>query len=79
MADCTWEKVDGRYICTAKQCTHWSIDGCKLSKVSLTCDNNDCKWNTTLAPGVYGCNGMDVHLDAEGKCLCIKKEEDKTK
>ena len=30
---CTWEKVDGRYICQAKQCTHWSTgEFVKLAK-----------------------------------------------
>ena len=61
---CTWIKQDGRWVCQAKECIHWSLEGCKLGKVSLTCDNDDCKWNKK---GHCGC--MDVHLDADGKCL----------
>jgi len=61
---CTWKNIDGRWVCQAKHCPHWSPDGCKLGKVSLTCDDNDCRWNKE---GHCGC--MDVHLDADGKCL----------
>lgn len=51
-------------------CIHYGKGGtCKLGKVSLTCDNNDCKHNKSLAPGVYGCQSMDIHLNADGKCL----------
>jgi len=72
--NCTWEKINGRWICQAKQCTHWlEGGGCKLGKISLTCDNNDCGLNKEFAPGIYGCQGMDVHLDADGKCLGFKK------
>lgn len=66
MSECTWEKLDGRYICMAKHCPHW-LDGgkCQIGKVTLSCDNEECKWN------VLGgrCSSMDVHLDADGKCL----------
>ncbi len=66
----TWSKQDGRWICQAKTCTHWLNDGgCKLGKISLTCDNNGCEWNKMIAPGVYGCTCMDVHLDAAGRCF----------
>lgn len=68
---CTWAKVDGRWVCQAKHCPHWRPDGCELGKVSLTCDNADCKWNSARfkldTAGHCGC--MDVHLDADGKCL----------
>jgi len=63
---CTWEKEEGRWICQAKHCPHWSKEGCKLGKVTLICDNWDCKWNTV---GAHYCKCMDVHLDANGKCL----------
>lgn len=69
MSECTWKKVDGRWLCQAKQCTHWNEGKCKIGKVSLTCDNNDCKWNSEIAPGIFVCQTMDVHLDADGKCL----------
>lgn len=79
MADkgnCTWKKVGGRWQCQAKQCTHWGPGGiCKIGKVSLTCDNNECAWNAVLAPGVYGCHSMDVHLDADGKCFCLPNKK----
>lgn len=61
---CSWEKVNGRYVCQAKHCPHWSEKGCLIGKVSLSCDNDDCVWNKE---GRCGC--MDVHLDADGKCL----------
>ena len=68
--NCTWEKVNGRWRCKAEQCAHWSPGGiCKIGKVSLSCDNSDCVWNTELSPGHYGCHSMDVHLDADGRCL----------
>ncbi len=68
---CTWEKKDGRYICQAKHCPHWSKEGCKIGKVSLTCDNDECKWNSArLKLNTEGhCGCMNVHLDADGKCL----------
>lgn len=70
MKNCTWKKIDGRWICQAKECLHWlEGGGCVLGKVSVTCDNNDCKWNQELFPGLYGCKSMDVHLDGDGKCL----------
>lgn len=62
--DCTWEKKDGRYVCQAVMCAHWSEHGCKLGKVSLSCDNDECAWNRD-----HRCGCMDVHLDADGKCL----------
>jgi hypothetical protein len=75
MGDCTWKKVDGRWQCQAKQCTHWLEGGkCGIGKVSLTCDNNDCKWNDTIGHGIYVCQTMDVHLDAEGKCLGFEEK-----
>jgi len=76
MSNCTWKKVDGRYICQAKKCTHWLKDGgCTLGKISLTCDNGDCKFNVKVAPGVYRCKSMDIHLNADGQCLGFLKRE----
>ena len=66
---CTWERKDGRWRCTAQKCTHWTENGCSLGKVSLTCDDNSCLYNRSVAPGVYACSSMDIHLDAEGHCL----------
>jgi len=66
---CTWKKIDGRYRCMATKCPHrLEGGGCKLGKVSLTCDNKECMYNSHEAP-IYGCLSMDVHLDADGKCL----------
>ncbi len=78
MGDCTWKKVDGKWQCQAEQCIHWQEGGiCKIGKVSLTCDNNNCKWNKQiLDAGIYVCATMDVHLDADGKCLSIETTED---
>lgn len=68
---CTWEKIDGRWICMAKHCPHWSKDGCKLGKVTLVCDNWDCRWNDDR----FGrCKTMAVHLDADGKCMGMEHE-----
>lgn len=68
MVGCTWEKREGRYICMAKHCPHWMKGGrCKIGKVTLTCDNGECKWNKE-----HFCISMDVHLDADGKCLGYK-------
>ena len=76
--DCTWEKEDGRYVCQAKQCIHWTEDGCGIGKVSLSCDNNDCKWNQQVkCTGLYNCKCMDVHLDANGKCLGFEKPKER--
>lgn len=73
----TWKSTDGRWLCQAKHCTHWvSGGGCKLGKVSVTCDNNLCKWNQSIAPGVYGCKCMDLHLNADGTCLGFHTRED---
>jgi hypothetical protein len=71
---CTWKKVDGKWQCQAKECIHYGENGkCKIGKVSLTCDNNDCCWNTQIdGHGIYVCQSMDVHLDANGKCLGFK-------
>lgn len=78
MVECTWENVEGRWVCQAKQCTHWlEGGGCGLGKVSATCDNNGCKWNKELAPGIYGCKSMDIHLDADGKCLGFEVDNEK--
>ncbi len=72
----TWENIDGRWVCQAKQCQHY-LDGggCKLAKVSLTCDNGDCKWNKMIAPGVYGCLSMEIHLNASGRCYGFEAKE----
>ena len=69
---CTWKKVNGRYICQATKCPHWlKGGGCKLGKASVTCDNNECKWN--LGIGINKCSSMDLHLDADGRCLGVEK------
>ena len=68
---CTWEKVNGRWVCQAKECTHWRKTGCELGKVSLSCDNSDCKWHIEKA---NRCICMDVHLDADGKCLGFENQ-----
>ncbi len=67
----TWEQYEGRWICQAKECLQYLTGGgCKLGKVSLTCDNNKCVWNKKVDRyGIYVCSCMDIHLDAEGKCL----------
>ena len=70
----TWKKHDGHYFCEAKECKQWGPNGCKLRKVSLTCDNGECKFNVSPMPGVYQCGCMDVHLDADGKCLSMRKK-----
>ena len=72
MNDCTWEKVDGRYVCMAKKCPHWRETGCELGKVTLTCENEECKWNVDMH-----CKTMDVYLDADGKCLGMRKKGEK--
>lgn len=70
----TWENDEGRWICKAKECNNYlKGGGCKLGKISITCDNNLCKWNKMIAPGIYGCLCMDVHLDAIGRCLGFEK------
>ncbi|MFA5866905.1 MAG: hypothetical protein WC891_02950 [Actinomycetota bacterium] len=67
---CKPKKVDGRYVCQAKKCPHRIQDGgCSLGKVSLSCDNDWCKWNFEIAPGRGACRSMVAHLDADGKCL----------
>ncbi|MBU0847635.1 hypothetical protein KKH23_10655 [Patescibacteria group bacterium] len=67
------QKEGGRWVCHAESCPHRRDSqrggGCMLGKVSLTCDDNDCNWNVMLAPGIYGCRAMDIHLDAQGRCL----------
>jgi len=68
----TWKKLEGRYFCEAKECKQWTSEGCKLRKVGLTCDNGECKFNVSPILGVYQCGCMDVHLDADGKCLGFK-------
>jgi hypothetical protein len=71
--NCTWKRVDGRYLCQAVQCIHWMDGGkCAIGKVTLTCDNNDCEWNDSIDNRVYVCRCMDVHLDADGRCLGLK-------
>lgn len=67
---CSWRKEDGHWICQARECHHWTEDGCELGKVSLSCDNSECRWH--VEPG-NRCMCMDVHLDADGKCLASEK------
>lgn len=58
-------EVDGRFVCQAKHCPHRvEGGGCKLGKVSLACDKTYCRWNKE-----GHCQCMDVHLDADGRCL----------
>lgn len=63
-------EVDGRWICQAKRCPH-RIEGggCKLGKCSLSCENTRCRWNTEVSAVDHRCVCMDVHLDADGRCL----------
>ena len=78
MASCTWHKEQGRYVCMAKHCQHWmSGGGCRLMKVSLSCDNEECIWNIKIADRspANACKCMDVHLDAEGKCFGFQSKE----
>ncbi len=71
----TWEKEEGRWVCQADKCPHsCKGGGCKLGKISLTCDNNNCAWNKMVGPGIYACRSMDAHLDADGKCLGFKPQ-----
>lgn len=70
MSNCTWEKKDGRYICMAKHCPHWDNGNCLIGKVTLSCDNEECHWNRN-----HCCGCMDVHLDADGKCLGFQIKE----
>lgn len=66
MSACTWEKRDGRYVCMAKKCPHWDTGNCLIGKVTLSCDNEECRWWRD-----HRCACMDVHLDADGKCLGV--------
>ena len=66
MGTCTWEKQNGRYVCMAKHCPHWDNGNCLIGKVTLSCDNEECIWHNHE---VHFCKCMDVHLDADGKCL----------
>jgi len=69
--DCKGEakKEKGKWVCHARKCPHRKPDGgCKLGKISMTCERHDCRWNVLLRKGVYGCRAMDVHLDADGCC-----------
>jgi hypothetical protein len=67
--DGSFRKEFGKYFCENEQCAKWTPDGCLLRKVGLTCDNGECKFNVSPIPGVYQCGAMDVHLDADGKCV----------
>lgn len=71
MSACTWEEREGKWICLAKECIHWAKNGCKLGKVSLSCDNTDCKWHSKT---LSCCVCMDVHLDANGKCMSVQEK-----
>lgn len=67
-------KEFGKYFCENTHCTKWTKDGCLLRKVGLTCDNGECWFNISPIPGVYQCGCMDVHLDANGKCMGFKQK-----
>jgi len=74
--NCTWKKEKNHYICIAKKCPHnLKNGGCELGKVSLTCDNTDCKYNKIATPGIYVCISMDIHLGANGECLLKKSKK----
>lgn len=66
MAECHEAvEVNGRFVCHAKKCPHRvEGGGCKLGKVSLSCDNTSCGWNKE-----GHCKCMDVKLDDSGRCL----------
>jgi len=66
------KKIEGRYFCENTHCKKWSPNGCLLRKVGLTCDNGECRFNVSPIRGVYQCGCMDVHLDADGKCMGFK-------
>ena len=66
---CTWKKVNGRYMCQAVNCPHWTAEGCLLGKVSLSCDNSECEFHRDEG---NHCMCMDVHLDGDGKCIGFK-------
>jgi len=68
---CTWKKVNGRYMCQAVMCEHWTENGCGLGKVTLTCDNSECAYHNEQTSM---CLTMDVHLDGDGKCLGFRNE-----
>ena len=72
----TWEQESGRWVCKASGCSHYlEGGGCKLGKVSLTCDNNACRWNKKVEGyGIYVCSCMDIHLDANGQCYGKQKK-----
>lgn len=66
-------QVDGRWVCQAKKCPHRvEGGGCKLGKVTLSCLNTRCRWNTEVAPDDQRCVCMDIRLDKNGKCLGIR-------
>jgi hypothetical protein len=67
------KKAFGRYFCENIHCKKWTPKGCLLRKVGLTCDNNSCYFNVSPMAGIYQCGCMDVHLDADGKCLGVKE------
>ena len=69
----TWKKCNGHYFCEAKECKQWTPNGCLLRKVGLTCDNRECNLNVSPIPGVYQCGCMDIHLDADGRCIYSKR------
>ena len=70
-------QIDGRWVCQAEHCPHRIIGkgcyGCKLGKVSLSCDKTDCRWNVEVPGSDNRCLCMDVHLDADGRCLGYEK------
>lgn len=69
----SWRKEGGRFFCESKGCHHWSKKGCTIRKVTLTCDDTDCCFNSERG-GLYGCSCMDVHLDGNGNCLSKKEQ-----
>ncbi len=72
----TWESQSGRWTCKAEECKQWlEGGGCSLGKVSLTCDNNNCRWNKKVdGYGIYVCLCMDIHLDSDGRCYGFEEK-----
>ena len=68
---CTWTEVDGRFVCQAVECTHWTPGGCELGKVSLSCSNRDCRWH---AGSTNHCRCMHVTLGKDNECTNFEQK-----
>ena len=71
MSDCTWVEVDGQFVCQARECTHWTPDGCELGKVSLSCSNTDCRWHIGAT---NRCRCMNVTLGKNNECTNFERK-----